>query len=96
MTGIELARLVGLPKFVQDAPAQAGGVDVQDLAQMLERERSATIATLDPGEIATERAGPTATAGEQAAHAILEHREGELQLAGEWLPGEADGHTAAA
>src|SRR4030095_11245261 len=66
------------------------------LAWSLERERSATTSPLDPGEIAPERASPTATAGEQAAHTILEHREGELQLAGEWLPGEADRPTTAA
>ena len=73
-----LARSVGLPKRAQDAPAQARGVDVQDLAQVLERERPSTIATLDPGEVATERAGPPPPAGEQTAHAVLENRKGEL------------------
>src|SRR5262245_43629984 len=91
-----LARPVGLPERAQDAPAQPRRVDVQDLAQVLEREWPSTIATLDPGEIATERAGSPPPAGEQTAHAILEYRKCELQLPGEWLPREANRHAAAA
>jgi hypothetical protein len=96
MPGIGLARPVGLPKRTQDPTSQPRGVDVQDLAQVLERERPSTVATLDPGEIAAERPRASATAGEQATHAVFQYCKCELQLAGERLTRESYRHSAAA
>jgi hypothetical protein len=84
-----------LPKRRVNPASQPLGVDAEGLAQHLERERAVAVATLNPGEITMARARTPSARGEQAAQAVLEHREPELQFAGERLTREPNGHATA-
>src|SRR5262249_16812935 len=91
-----LAHAIVLPKRGEHPAPQPFGVDVEHFAQMLEGEGALPVAALDPGQVTAQSPGAPAASGDQTTQAVLEHREGELQLTRDRLPGEPHGNTAAA
>ena len=94
MPGPGLAQLVGLPKGRAHPTSQPIRVDPEGLTQNLEREWTVAVAALDPGEVASECTCARVASREQAAQAVLENREPELELTRERAPAQTHRHAA--